>query len=159
SPGFLVRNCSATGKRVIAESRLPVLGHDELCAVQELGIAQKSSGEIGATKNRLEEVCPLQVGAGQVRPVQLRASEIGALKINPGKIVSAQVEASQTGLAQIWHLAVFCAPRIPRRGTTSKHRNMLIIWHVPPSSSHPAVWSRCCNAPDRAAPASSLRRL
>ena len=88
------RNGGATGEGVIAESRLPVPGHGELCAVQELGLIQKSSGEIGAIKYCLEEVRSLQMGTRQVRLAQICSSEIGTSEIGLGEIEPAQIEPS-----------------------------------------------------------------
>ena len=46
---------------------MPVPGGYELSAVQELGLIQKSSDEIGTIKYRLEQVRPLQMRTRQVR--------------------------------------------------------------------------------------------
>ena len=80
---FGVENCRATGKRVISECRLPVPGHGELCAVQELSLIQKRCREIGAIKYRLEEVRPLKMGTRQVRLAQICPPEVGTPKVGP----------------------------------------------------------------------------
>jgi len=55
-------NGGAAGERLIAKSRLPVSGDDELGTIQKLGAEQESPGKIGAVEHRFEEVCPLQAG-------------------------------------------------------------------------------------------------
>jgi hypothetical protein len=87
----------AAGKRLIAESRLPVPGNDQLRTIQELRSVQEGLGEVGAIKHRLEKVRALQMSIRQVRSAQVRPSEIRAPQINSGKIEAAQVEASQAG--------------------------------------------------------------
>jgi len=55
-------NGGAAGERLIAKSRLPVSGDDELGTIQELGAEQESPVKISAVEHRFEEVCPLQAG-------------------------------------------------------------------------------------------------
>ena len=78
-----VWNSRATGKRVIAEGRLPVSGNYELSAVQELGSIQKSPGKISAIEYRFEEVSALKMRTRQIRLAQIRAPEIGTSKVGP----------------------------------------------------------------------------
>jgi len=103
-----------------------------LDAIQKLGAIQKRSSKVSVIEHRLEKVRAFQASGRQVRPGQVRPAEICAPKIHSRKIEPAQIETSQTGLGQIWRLAVFRPPFIPRRGTTSKHRYVLIVWHAPP---------------------------
>ena len=57
-----VGNSRAAGKPVIAERRLPVVGKDQLGAIQELGSLQEGPGEVGAVEHCFEKVRPLQMG-------------------------------------------------------------------------------------------------
>jgi hypothetical protein len=53
---FSVGNSRAAGKRVVAEGHLPILGRDELGAIQKLSAIQKRPGEVGAIEHCLEKV-------------------------------------------------------------------------------------------------------
>src|SRR5439155_9618607 len=55
-------NGGAAGERLIAKSRLPVSGDDELGTIQKLGAEQESPGKLGAVEHGFEEVRPLQAG-------------------------------------------------------------------------------------------------
>jgi len=86
-----VGNGGATGKRFVAEGRLPVPGDDQLRAIQELGSSKKGSGEVCAIKHCFEKVRPLKIGVAEVRLAQGGSSEIGTPKIRSGKIEPAQI--------------------------------------------------------------------
>lgn len=51
-----VWNGGATGKCVVAKSRLPVPGDDQLGGIQELGPIQERSGEVRAIEHRLKQI-------------------------------------------------------------------------------------------------------
>jgi hypothetical protein len=53
----------ATGKRLIAEGRLPAPGDDELRTIEKLSSIEVCPGKIGAVQYRFEEIRTLQVGA------------------------------------------------------------------------------------------------
>ena len=77
SCGFRVGNSRATGKRVVSESRLPVPGNNQLRAIEELGLTQERSRQIGAVEHCFEKVRPLNVSTRQTRVTQIRSSQIG----------------------------------------------------------------------------------
>jgi hypothetical protein len=52
-------NSGTTAQRGIAEGRLPIPGGDELGTIQELGVVEERSGEMGTVEHRFEEVRPV----------------------------------------------------------------------------------------------------
>src|SRR5262249_52274364 len=114
-----VGNSRAAAKRVIAERWLPVVGKDQLGAIQELGFLQEGPSEVGAIEHGFEEVRLLQIGIRQVRLARICSSEIGTLKIRLGEVKSAQIEPAQTGPRQVRRLVPLVPPCIPCRSAFS----------------------------------------
>jgi hypothetical protein len=80
---------AATGKRLIAEGRLPVPSTDELGTTQKLSSIEVSPGNIGAIEYRFEEVRTLQT---QIRITECRSPKVGTAEIRAGKIEPGQID-------------------------------------------------------------------